>query len=158
MLRIGLGRDLHRLVPGRHFLLAGVEIPCEKGGLGHSDADTLAHAVIDALLGAAGIGDIGEFFPDTDPAYKDADSMLLLKRTFARIQSGGWRVVNVDCVVTCETPKIFPYREKIREALAEALKMDADAIMVKGKTNEGIGAIGQGNAVEVLAVCLLESI
>lgn len=158
MARIGLGRDLHRLAPGRRFLLAGVEIPCEKGELGHSDADALAHAVIDAMLGAAGVGDVGELFPDADPAYKDADSMILLKRAFDRVKSGGWRVVNVDCVVTCETPKILPYREKIRAAIAEALETDAGAIMVKGKTNEGIDAIGQGNAVEVLAVCLLERV
>ncbi|MDR0557961.1 MAG: 2-C-methyl-D-erythritol 2,4-cyclodiphosphate synthase [Treponema sp.] len=158
MQRIGLGRDLHRLAPGRRFLLAGVEIPCEKGEIGHSDADALAHAVIDAMLGAAGMGDVGEFFPDADPAYRDAGSMLLLKKAFERVKSGGWRIVNLDCVATCETPKILPYREKIRAALAQALEADIGAVMVKGKTNEGIDAIGQGNAVEVLAVCLLERV
>ncbi|MDR1218368.1 MAG: 2-C-methyl-D-erythritol 2,4-cyclodiphosphate synthase [Treponema sp.] len=158
MPRIGLGRDLHRLAPGRRFLLAGVEIPCEKGELGHSDADALAHAVIDAMFGAVGMGDVGELFPDADPVYKDADSMLLLKKAFERVKSGGWRIVNLDCVITCETPKILPYREKIRAALAETLEVNVGAIMVKGKTNEGIDAIGQGNAVEVLAVCLLESV
>jgi 2-C-methyl-D-erythritol 2,4-cyclodiphosphate synthase len=156
MQRIGLGRDLHRLVSGRRFLLAGVELPGEKGELGHSDADVLAHAVIDALLGAAGIGDIGELFPDTEPAFKDADSMALLRKACERVKSQGWHVVNLDCVVTCEKPKLLPYREKIRAALAETL--EAGAVMVKGKTNEGLDAIGQGNAVEALAICLLEKI
>ncbi|MDR2194904.1 MAG: 2-C-methyl-D-erythritol 2,4-cyclodiphosphate synthase [Treponema sp.] len=156
MQHIGLGRDLHRLVPGRRFLLAGVELPNEKGELGHSDADVLAHAVIDALLGAAGIGDIGELFPDTEPAFKDTASMPLLRKAFERVKSHGWRVVNLDCVVTCETPKLLPYRETIRAALADAL--ETDAVMVKGKTNEGLDAIGKGDAVEALAICLLEKL
>jgi 2-C-methyl-D-erythritol 2,4-cyclodiphosphate synthase len=156
MLRIGLGRDLHRLTAGRRFLLAGVAIPSEKGELGHSDADVLAHAVIDALLGAAGFGDIGELFPDTDSSYKDADSMILLKTAFGKVKVLGWRVVNLDCVITCEMPKILPHRENIRASLAETLEIESAAVMVKGKTNEGLDSIGQGNAVEALAVCLLE--
>jgi len=155
MIRIGLGRDMHRLVSGRRFLLAGVEIPADKGEAGHSDADALAHAVIDALLGAVGIGDIGELFPDTDAAYQDADSMLLLKEAFDRVKRLGWRVVNLDCVVTCETPKILPFRERVRASLAAALEIEAGDVMVKGKTNEGLDGIGQGDAVEVTCVCLL---
>ena len=157
MLRVGLGRDLHRLVSGRRFLLAGVELAALKGEDGHSDADVLAHAVIDALLGAAGIGDIGEFFPPSASAWKDADSMGLLDTAFAAVQAAGWRVINLDCVVTCEKPKVLPYRDKIRAALARALDVHVDAVMVKGKTNEGLGDIGAGDAVEALAVCLLES-
>ena len=154
MLRIGLGRDLHRLVPGRRFLLGGVEIPFDKGELGHSDGDVLAHAVIDALLGAAGIGDIGELFPPDDPAYKDADSLVLLGSARRRLE--GWRLVNLDCVVCCEGPKILPYREKIRQSLAKALEVDPALVFIKGKTNEGIGPIGLGEAVEATAVCLIE--
>jgi 2-C-methyl-D-erythritol 2,4-cyclodiphosphate synthase len=113
--------------------------------------------VADALLGAAGLGDVGEFFPDTDPAFKDADSMVLLKTAFDLVKQAGWRVAGLDCVVTCEQPKILPRRQTIRAALADALEMDAGSVMVKGKTNERLGDIGAGNAVEALAVCLLES-
>ncbi|GAB1482130.1 2-C-methyl-D-erythritol 2,4-cyclodiphosphate synthase [Treponema sp.] len=154
--RIGLGRDFHRLVAGRRFLLAGVEIPSEKGELGHSDADVLAHAVTDALLGAAGLGDIGSFFPPDDPAWKDADSLELLKRAFQPVQEAGWQLVNLDCVVICEKPKIMPYRDAIRQALAQALDVEMEAIFVKGKTNEGLDSIGAGLAVDASAVCLLE--
>ena len=154
MLRIGLGKDIHRLEAGRRFLLGGVEIPFEKGELGHSDGDVLAHAVCDALLGAAGLGDIGELYPPDDPAYKDADSLSLLKGTWHRL--AGWRLVNLDCVVSCEKPKILPYRELIRRSLADALETDPAVIFVKGKTNEGLGPIGTGEAVEAVAVCLLE--
>ena len=156
MTRIGLGRDLHRLVPGRKFLLGGVEIPFEKGELGHSDADVLAHAVTDALLGAAGLGDIGELYPPEDPAWKDADSLMLLKGAWNLVRQQGWRLVNLDCTVTCERPKLLPHREKIRQSLAEALEADPGAIFVKGKTNEGLGPLGTGEAVEALAVCLIE--
>jgi len=154
--RIGLGRDLHRLVSGRKFLLGGVEIPFDKGELGHSDGDVLAHAVCDAILGAAGLGDIGELFPDSDPAYKDADSMELLKLAWQRVKAQGWRLVNLDCVVCCEKPKILPYREGIRASLAKALDADPALVFVKGKTAEGLGPIGSGDAVEAMAVCLLE--
>jgi len=153
--RIGIGRDLHRLASGRKFLLGGVEIPFEKGELGHSDGDMLAHAVCDAILGAAGLGDIGELFPDSDPAYKDADSMELLKHAWQRVKAQGWQLANLDCVVSCEKPKILPYRDKVRTSLAKALDADPALVFVKGKTAEGLGPIGSGEAVEAMAVCLL---
>ncbi|MDR2631274.1 MAG: 2-C-methyl-D-erythritol 2,4-cyclodiphosphate synthase [Spirochaetaceae bacterium] len=156
MIRIGLGRDIHRLVPGRPFLLAGLELPAERGELGHSDGDVLAHAVTDALLGAAGLGDIGEFFPPEDSAWRDADSMGLLKTTYKKVKDRGWKPVNVDCIVICETPRILPYREPIRDALAAVLELPREAVFVKGKTNEGMGPVGEGLAVEALTVCLLE--
>ncbi|GHV58150.1 2-C-methyl-D-erythritol 2,4-cyclodiphosphate synthase [Spirochaetia bacterium] len=158
MIRIGLGRDLHRLVPGRRFLLAGVELESDRGELGHSDGDVLAHAVIDAVLGAAGIGDIGALFPPSDPQWKDADSMELLTVAFGKVKEQGWHLSNLDCVVTCESPKLIPYRERIRAALAAALEVDSDAIFVKGKTAEGLGPIGEGAAVDAEAVCLLEKL
>jgi 2-C-methyl-D-erythritol 2,4-cyclodiphosphate synthase/2-C-methyl-D-erythritol 4-phosphate cytidylyltransferase/2-C-methyl-D-erythritol 2,4-cyclodiphosphate synthase len=156
MLRVGLGRDLHPLVSGRAFILGGVTIPAEKGEQGHSDGDVLAHAVTDALLGAAGLGDIGELFPPADLAYKDADSMKLLTRAYGRVRTAGWRLVNLDCVVSAEKPKLLPFREAVRKSLAEALEIPADAIFVKGKTGEGLGPVGKGLAVEALVVCLLE--
>lgn len=156
MIRVGLGRDAHRLVPGRRFLLAGVEIPADKGELGHSDGDVLAHAVTDALLGAAGLGDIGEMFPPSDPQWKDAPSMELLGSAWKRVRVSGWRLVNLDCVVNAEKPRILPHRETIRAALAHLLEVSPAAVMVKGKTGEGLGPVGEGLAVEALAVCLLE--
>jgi 2-C-methyl-D-erythritol 2,4-cyclodiphosphate synthase len=156
MIRVGLGKDIHRLEAGRRFLLGGVELPFEKGEIGHSDGDVLAHAVIDALLGAAGLGDIGEFFPDSDPAWKDADSMELLKNAWQYAKAKGWRLINLDCVISCEGPKILSYRESICHSLAKALEAEPDKIFVKGKTNEGLGPLGTGEAVEALALCLLE--
>jgi 2-C-methyl-D-erythritol 2,4-cyclodiphosphate synthase/2-C-methyl-D-erythritol 4-phosphate cytidylyltransferase len=154
--RIGIGRDLHRLVSGRKFLLGGVEIPFEKGELGNSDGDVLAHAVCDAVLGAAGLGDIGELFPDNESAFKDADSMELLKRAWRQVNVQGWQLVNLDCVVCCEGPKILPHRDRIRSSLAKALDADPALVFVKGKTSEGLGPIGSGEAVEAVAVCLIE--
>ncbi|MDR1240169.1 MAG: 2-C-methyl-D-erythritol 2,4-cyclodiphosphate synthase [Treponema sp.] len=156
MIRVGLGRDLHRLVRGRRFLLGGVEIPARRGELGHSDGDALAHAVCDAILGAAGLGDIGALFPPADAAWKDADSMALLRASFERVKKSGWRLVNLDCVVSCETPRVLPWREEIRASLARALELDPAAVFVKGKTAEGLGPVGKGRAVEALALCLLE--
>jgi 2-C-methyl-D-erythritol 2,4-cyclodiphosphate synthase len=156
MMRVGLGRDLHRLAAGRRFLLGGVELPFEKGEAGHSDGDVLAHAVIDALLGAAGLGDIGELYPPSDPAWKDADSLGLLLDAWERVRQAGWCLVNLDCVVSCERPKILPHRDRIRRSLAGALGTEAERVFVKGKTNEGLGSLGTGEAVEALAVCLLE--
>jgi 2-C-methyl-D-erythritol 2,4-cyclodiphosphate synthase len=156
--RVGLGQDLHRLVTGRRFLLGGVEIPAEKGELAHSDGDALCHAVADAILGAVGIGDIGELFPPSDPTFKDADSRILLQTAYNEVKKAGWRLVNLDCVVICEKPRILPYREKIRSSLATILGIEPCSIMVKGKTSEGLGNIGQELAVEAVAVCLLESI
>jgi 2-C-methyl-D-erythritol 2,4-cyclodiphosphate synthase/2-C-methyl-D-erythritol 4-phosphate cytidylyltransferase/2-C-methyl-D-erythritol 2,4-cyclodiphosphate synthase len=155
MLRVGLGRDLHRLVKGRRFLLGGVEIPAKRGELGHSDGDVLAHAVCDAILGAAALDDIGSLFPSSSMAWKDADSMELLRRAFAALKEAGWRLVNLDCVVCCEEPKVLPFRDSIRNSLAQALESPVDRVFVKGKTGEGLGPIGNGKAVEALAVCLL---
>jgi len=156
MLRIGLGKDSHRLAAGRRFLLGGTEIPFERGEAGHSDGDVLAHAVIDALLGAAGLGDIGGFFPPGDPEWKDADSMLLLGIAWKNVKECGWKLLNLDCVVTCELPKILPYRQQIRESIAGVLDADIGSVFVKGKTAEGLDAVGRGEAVEALAICLLE--
>jgi len=156
MTRVGVGRDLHRLAAGRRFLLGGVEIPFEKGELGHSDGDVLAHAVTDALLGAAGLGDIGELYPPHDPAWKDSDSLLLLKNAWKKVWNEGWRLVNLDCIVTCENPRILPCRESICRSLAHALEVDRAQVFVKGKTNEGLGPLGTGEAVEALVVCLIE--
>ena len=156
MIRTGLGYDLHRLKKGRRFLLGGVEIPAARGELGHSDGDVLAHAVCDAILGASGIGDIGGLFPPSDPAWKDADSMALLRNAFALVKQAGWHLVNLDCVIICETPKVLPYRDVIRNSLAEVLEAGVESVFLKGKTSEGIGTVGRGRAVEVLSVCLLE--
>jgi len=156
MLRIGLGRDLHRLVKGRRFLLGGVELPAKRGELGHSDGDVLAHAVSDAILGAAMLGDIGSLFPPSDPKWKDADSMALLRSVFDMAKQAGWTLVNLDCVVSCEEPKVLPFRDRIRQSLAQALEVSIDKVFVKGKTGEGLGPVGKGKAVEALAVCLLE--
>jgi 2-C-methyl-D-erythritol 2,4-cyclodiphosphate synthase/2-C-methyl-D-erythritol 4-phosphate cytidylyltransferase/2-C-methyl-D-erythritol 2,4-cyclodiphosphate synthase len=155
MLRVGLGRDLHRLVKGRRFLLGGVEIPAKRGELGHSDGDALAHAVCDAILGAAALDDIGSLFPPSDKTWKDADSMELLRRAFTTVKEAGWRLVNLDCVVSCEEPKILGFRDIIRKSLAQSLECPVDSVFVKGKTGEGLGPIGKGKAVEALAVCLL---
>jgi len=157
MLRIGLGRDFHRLGAGRKFLLGGVEIPFTKGELGHSDGDVLTHAVIDALLGAAALGDIGELYPPAESAWKDAHSLDLLKGAWHRVKNHGWSLVNLDCVVTCEQPKILPHRDAICRSLAQALEVDSGRVFVKGKTNESTGPLGTGEAVEAMAVCLLES-
>ena len=156
MIKTGIGYDLHRLKKGRRFLLGGIEIPFHKGELGHSDGDALAHAVCDALLGAAALGDIGELFPPSDPKFKDADSMELLRNAFLRVKQAGWRLSNLDCVIICEKPKILPFRDVIRNSLAAALEVSSDNVFLKGKTAEGLGQVGKGNAVEVYAVCLLE--
>jgi 2-C-methyl-D-erythritol 2,4-cyclodiphosphate synthase/2-C-methyl-D-erythritol 4-phosphate cytidylyltransferase/2-C-methyl-D-erythritol 2,4-cyclodiphosphate synthase len=158
MLRIGLGRDLHRLVKGRRFLLGGVDIPAKRGELGHSDGDVLAHAVSDALLGASALGDIGSLFPPSEKKWKDADSMELLRSVSGMVQQAGWRLVNLDCVVFCEEPKLLPFRGRIRQSLAQALEASVDQIFVKGKTSEGLGPVGKGKAVEAMVVCLLEMI
>lgn len=156
MYRIGLGKDIHRLVSGRRFLLGGVNIPFDRGEDGHSDGDVLSHAIIDSLLGASCLGDIGEFFPPGDAKWKDADSTELLRIAYRTVRNEGWRIINIDCVVTCEKPKILPYREMIRESLAGVLEIDAGQVFVKGKTAEGFDAAGKGEAVEALAICLLE--
>jgi 2-C-methyl-D-erythritol 4-phosphate cytidylyltransferase/2-C-methyl-D-erythritol 2,4-cyclodiphosphate synthase len=154
--RIGIGKDLHRLVPGRRLLLGGVEIPSDKGEDGHSDGDALAHAVTDALLGAAGAAEIGELFPDTDPRFKDADSLALLAAVGGKLREDGWHLANLDCVVSLEKPKVLPWRERIRCSLASALGVGPELVFVKAKTGEGLGAVGRGEAVEAEAVCLLK--
>ena len=155
-IRTGLGHDLHRLVEGRPLICGGISIPFPKGEKGHSDGDVLVHAVIDALLGAAALGDIGELFPSSDPIYKDADSMELLKKTWEMVKKEGWSLINIDCCILCEAPKILPYREKIRTSLANVLETDKSSVFVKAKTGEGLGPVGEGNAIEAEAICLLE--
>jgi len=156
MIKTGLGFDIHRLKKGRRFLLGGVEIPFAKGSDGHSDGDALVHAVCDALLGACALGDIGELFPSNDPAYKDADSMELLRNVFERVKKAGWRIINLDCVIICEQPKVLPFRDAIQASLAKTLEVSHDCVFVKGKTAEGLGSVGKGKAVQVLAQCLVE--
>ncbi|MDR0409616.1 MAG: 2-C-methyl-D-erythritol 2,4-cyclodiphosphate synthase [Spirochaetaceae bacterium] len=154
--RIGIGRDIHRLTPGRPFLLGGVRLEAEFGEDGHSDGDVLCHAVIDAMLGAAGLGDIGELFPPGEAEWKDANSIELLKICVEKLRFSPWRVANVDCVVSCERPAVLPYRAAIRQALADALDIEEARVFVKGMSGEKLGDIGQGRAVEAMAVCLLE--
>jgi 2-C-methyl-D-erythritol 4-phosphate cytidylyltransferase / 2-C-methyl-D-erythritol 2,4-cyclodiphosphate synthase len=154
-MRVGTGYDLHRLVEGRPLILGGVQIPYERGLIGHSDADAVCHAVTDAILGAANLGDIGRLFPDTDPAWKDANSLALLADARARVRAEGWSIVNVDIVVIAQKPKLSPHADAIRKSLAGALEIDADAISIKGKTNEGVDAIGHGEAIAVHTVALL---
>jgi 2-C-methyl-D-erythritol 4-phosphate cytidylyltransferase/2-C-methyl-D-erythritol 2,4-cyclodiphosphate synthase len=154
-LRIGNGYDLHRLVPGRRLILGGVTIPFDKGLDGHSDADAVCHAVTDAILGAAGAGDIGRHFPDTDPAWKGADSLRLLAAAAGIVRESGYQVVNVDVVVIAERPKLVPHIPAMRESLGRVMNIPVDCISVKGKTNEGVGSIGAGESIAVHAVALL---
>jgi len=154
-IRIGNGYDLHRLVADRPLILGGVTIPFEKGLLGHSDADAVCHAVTDAILGAAGAGDVGRHFPDTDPAWKGAHSLDLLRRAMGIVNSTGYGIVNVDVIVIAQRPKLVPYVEAIRSNLASALGCDASQISVKGKTNEGLDSMGAGESIAVHAVALL---
>jgi 2-C-methyl-D-erythritol 4-phosphate cytidylyltransferase/2-C-methyl-D-erythritol 2,4-cyclodiphosphate synthase len=153
--RVGLGTDIHRLVPGRKLLLAGVEIPHDKGLLGHSDGDALFHAVIDAALGAAGLGDIGEMYSDRDARWKDADSGKLLEGALARIRGAGFEVAQVDVTVRAEAPRLTPHKPALRAALARALSLPESSVNVKAKTNEGLDAIGRGEALAVDAVVML---
>lgn len=154
--RTGFGYDSHRLAEGRRFLLGGVEIPHDKGGLGHSDADVLLHAITDALLGAAALGDIGQHFPDTDAAWKDADSRQLLAHVLGLVHAKGWAVSNMDCTVVLEQPKLRPHVEAMRRSLAALLQAPLDAISVKASTNEKMGPVGRGEGVVAYAVVLLE--
>jgi 2-C-methyl-D-erythritol 2,4-cyclodiphosphate synthase len=149
---VGIGYDSHRLLAGRRMVIGGVEIPGELGLDGHSDADVLAHAVTDALLGAAGLGDIGEHFPDTDERWRDADSMQLLAEVVESVQNAGLVVVNVDCTVVMERPKLAPHRRAIRERLAGVLGLDLGRVNVKASTGEGIGFVGRGEGVAALAI------
>lgn len=157
MIRTGLGYDAHRLVEGRRLVLGGVEIPHSMGLLGHSDADVLAHAVMDALLGAAADGDIGRHFPDSDPEWKDADSIGLLRAVTARLSSLGFSIVNVDSTVVAEAPKLAPHIAAMRERLAAAMGVPAGAVSVKATTVEGMGAIGRREGISAMAIATIES-
>jgi 2-C-methyl-D-erythritol 2,4-cyclodiphosphate synthase len=155
-IRVGIGYDSHRFTAGRPLILGGVRIPSEFGLLGHSDADAICHAVTDAILGAAGLGDIGEMFPDSDPANKDRDSIGMLEAAVRRISSVGYRVNQVDISVVAEAPRLLPHREEIRARLASALGIDSASVSVKGKTNEGMGWIGRREGLACIAVATLK--
>jgi 2-C-methyl-D-erythritol 2,4-cyclodiphosphate synthase len=153
--RIGIGYDIHRLIPGRPLWLGGVQIPFDRGLDGHSDADALLHAIIDALLGAAGLPDIGHYFPPSDSKIKNIASAVMLAKALSEVQMAGYRVVNVDSVVLAEAPKISPYRDKMRAELAKLLGISVTDVQIKGKTNEGLDAVGRGEAIAAHAVVLL---
>ena len=152
----GIGYDSHRLAPGRPLLLGGVALQSERGLEGHSDADVLTHAVIDGLLGAAGMGDIGEHFPDSDERFREADSMQLLADVLAKVTAAGFQLVNVDATVVMETPKLAPHRQAIRERLAGTLGLDPTRVNIKASTGEGIGFVGRGEGVAALAIVNLD--
>ena len=156
MYRIGIGYDIHKLVEGRDLILGGVKITHEKGLLGHSDADVLIHAIIDALLGALALYDIGTLFPDTDPKYKDIDSTILLKHVYELIQSKGYKIVNIDSNIIAQAPKMMPYIPKMKEVLCKILNTNPDDFSIKAKTKEKLDAVGQKLAIESNAVVLLE--
>jgi 2-C-methyl-D-erythritol 2,4-cyclodiphosphate synthase len=156
MHRIGLGHDTHRLGPGDTLLIGGVSIPHDRAAIGHSDADVLLHAITDAVLGAAALGDIGEMFPDTDPANKGRDSADMLRRAGDAMKEAGWRIVNLDCVIFAQRPKILPHRPAIRRRIAEILGIDESAIWLKAKTGEGVGPIGEQLAIAAECVVLIE--
>ncbi len=153
--RIGQGFDVHALVPGRPLIIGGVRIAHECGLLGHSDADVLLHALTDALLGAAGLGDIGRLFPDTDPAHAGADSRQLLRTAWARVQAAGWQVVNIDATLICRAPRILPHAPAMVANIAADLDMDQAAINIKGKTTEKLGFTGRGEGIAAQVVALL---
>ena len=154
-MRIGQGYDVHRLVEGRKLILGGVEIPYEKGLLGHSDADVLTHALMDALLGAAALGDIGKLFPDKDPRYEGADSIELLKQVISLLQEKGYRVVNTDCTVIAQRPKLAPFIPAMRARLSDAMGVEAERVSVKATTEEGLGFTGEGSGIAAQAIALL---
>ena len=155
-LRVGHGYDVHRLTEGRALILGGVTVPFDRGLLGHSDADVLTHAVMDALLGAAALGDIGKLFPDSDAAYAGADSIALLERVTALLREHGWQVGNVDATVVAQTPKLAPYIPDMRRRLAEAMGLDVDCVSVKATTEERLGFTGSGGGMAAHAVALIE--
>jgi 2-C-methyl-D-erythritol 2,4-cyclodiphosphate synthase len=155
-MRVGIGHDTHRLEPGRPLILGGVRVEYARGLAGHSDADVVLHALTDALLGAAGLGDIGDLYPDTDPRWKDADSRLFLRETLARLNRLGHRVVNVDVVVFAQEPKLGPAKAAIRDSLADLLSLPPDRVNVKAKTGERVGHIGRAEAIACQVVALLD--
>ena len=156
MFRIGHGYDVHKLVEGRKLIIGGVEIPHEKGLLGHSDADVLLHAISAAILGAADLGDIGKHFPDTDAAYKNADSLVLLSRVNDIIKSAGYQVSNIDATVIAQAPKLAPHIEQMRKNIAKALSIDIADVSVKATTEERLGFTGRGEGISAHAVCIIE--
>ena len=158
MIRTGIGYDAHRLVENRRLVLGGVVVPHDRGLLGHSDADVAVHALMDALLGAIAAGDIGQHFPDTDPAWKDADSIKLLEAVAALLRERGWRVVNADMTILCEKPKLAPHIPAMRRRMAVAMGAEVDAVSVKASTVEGMGAIGRREGIAVHAVATVERI
>jgi len=155
-MRIGHGYDVHKLVEGRPLIIGGVEIPHEKGLLGHSDADVLLHAISDALLGAAALGDIGKLFPDTDPAYQGADSLVLLKKVCEKVREKGFEIENIDSTVLAQAPKLRPYIDEMRSLISAYTDVDIDAISVKATTEEGLGFTGAKEGIAAHAVCLLK--
>jgi 2-C-methyl-D-erythritol 2,4-cyclodiphosphate synthase len=155
-MRVGIGHDTHRLVEGRPLLLGGVRVAHPRGLIGHSDADVVLHAITDALLGAAGLGDIGDAFPDTDPTYRDCDSRLFIRETLGRLNQAGWRVVNIDVIIFAQEPKLGPLKDEIRRSLAEVLGLDRANVNVKAKTGEQVGAIGRAEAIACQAVALID--
>ncbi len=155
-MRIGIGYDVHKLVTGRKLVLGGVVIPFEKGLLGHSDADVLVHAVCDALLGAAAMGDIGLHFPDTDPKFKDISSIKLLAETNAMVHREGFTIGNIDTIIFAEAPKIGPYRKMMQEKLASTVEVEPSCLNIKATTTEGLGSIGKGEGIGAMSVALLE--
>jgi 2-C-methyl-D-erythritol 2,4-cyclodiphosphate synthase len=153
--RAGIGYDLHRLIPGRKLVLGGIEVPFDRGPAGHSDGDALAHAICDALLGAAELGDIGTHFPDNDPKWKDANSLLFLQHVRELITARGLRIAHIDAIVITEKPKLGPHFPAMREALASALGIEPQRINLKAKTNEGVDAVGRGEAIAAQAIATL---
>jgi 2-C-methyl-D-erythritol 2,4-cyclodiphosphate synthase len=154
-IRVGQGFDVHALVPGRRLVIGGVEIAHDRGLLGHSDADVLLHAITDAILGAAGLGDIGHFFPDTDARYKDADSRVLLRAAVERVARDGWKIGNVDATVIAERPRIAPHVKAMRAGIAADCRVDDGAVNIKGKTSEKLGYVGRGEGIAAQAAVLL---
>ena len=157
MIRMGLGYDVHRLTEGRDLIIGGVKIPYELGLLGHSDADVLLHAVMDALLGAAALGDIGQHFPDNDPAYAGADSLALLREVGRLLSDAGWTVGNIDATIIAQRPKMAPHRERMRANIAEALGIDVSQVSVKATTEEGLGFTGEGLGISAQAIACIRS-
>jgi len=157
-MRVGIGYDTHRLRPGGPLRLGGIDIPHNKELIGHSDADALLHAVTDALLGAAALGDIGQMFPDTDPANKGRDSAEMLRAAHEAVNKLGWRIVNIDCIVFAQRPKLLPFRQTIRERLADILEIEPEQVGLKGKTGEQIGVVGKEEVINTQCVVLLEAV
>jgi len=155
-MRIGTGYDVHRLTENRKLIIGGVTIPYNKGLLGHSDADVLTHAIIDSLIGAAALGDIGRLFPDTDMVYKDIDSLILLKKVFELLKQNNYKIINIDSTIIAQSPKMSPYIDQMRQNIANILQTNINNINIKAKTEEGLGFTGSGEGIAAQAVCLIE--